>query len=34
MDLTQQLVSQITDPARPGLGKRALEFNLLKLKVC
>lgn len=25
-DLTQQLVSQITDPARPGLGKRALEL--------
>ncbi|MDH2997590.1 hypothetical protein A1D22_07630 [Pasteurellaceae bacterium LFhippo2] len=24
--LTQQLVSQITDPARPGLGKRALEL--------
>lgn len=24
--LTEQLVSQITDPARPGLGKRALEL--------
>lgn len=24
--LTQQLISQITDPARPGLGKRALEL--------
>lgn len=24
--LTEQLVSQITDPARPGLGKRALEI--------
>lgn len=24
--LTQQLMSQITDPARPGLGKRALEL--------
>ena len=24
--LTEQLVSQISDPARPGLGKRALEL--------